>query len=621
LPSGSVVGGAFALGALGALALARKRRRHAYRYQQPLPGRRLTAEPLGPALHALVDAVQAPSDEPTKVAPVIEAVPADDDSDHRERPDFIEIGTRDDEVVSAMLSELAGISFVGDHADWVVRQLVCELFIRSGPLAAEVCTTEGVIERLFPGIDATTTARGVPGLRIVSSDEAVCSLLEGEITARTHRFAFDDAPDVLAYRRTFSWDPMPTVIALVEEIGEAIADRWRAVIEQGPRLGLGVIVLNSRTRGERRVELTGWRATAVDPGLAVIDGVECFGIGPDEAGEIVKLHVDVEERPSSDDGGFAPYLAAGDEEPWPEPELAAFDENEPAPQSDAADDLFEEVAERNTLAAAPDAGSTTAPITIQVFGPYEIAVNGKVVGKGLRMVARELLAWHLLRPEGASIGAAVEGLWPDTDPAAVSNKFWRAASDLRTEIGAAAMPSSKLLEQAGDVYQLDGVAIDCDLWRFQTALRTAARADEAEAARQALREAVDSYGGEFLDGMEWFWVAPVREDLHRRALDAHLRLAELEAELGNPAGAETVLEAATEFDRYAEEPYRRLMTQQAERGRLDAVTATWRTLERRLAEIDVDAEATTLRCYRSLTVQAAPPRGGDESVRRLRRSS
>jgi DNA-binding SARP family transcriptional activator len=203
----------------------------------------------------------------------------------------------------------------------------------------------------------------------------------------------------------------------------------------------------------------------------------------------------------------------------------------------------------------------------------------------------------------------------------VSNKFWRAASDLRTEIGATAMPASKLLEQAGDVYQLDAAAIDCDLWRFQAALRTAARADEPSEARQVLRDAVDSYGGEFLDGMEWFWVAPVREDLHRRALDVHLRLAELEAELGNPTGAETVLEAATEFDRYAEEPYRRLMTLQAERGRLDAVTATWRTLERRLAEIDVDAEPTTLRCYRSLTALPAPSRGGDDSVRRLRRSS
>jgi DNA-binding SARP family transcriptional activator len=453
-------------------------------------------------------------------------------------------------------------------------------------------------------------------------------LLEGEVTARTHRFALDDAPDVLAYRRTFSWDPMPTVIALVEEIDGVFADRWRAIVEQGPRLGIGVIVLDARARGERRVELTGWRATAADPALALIDGVECFGIGPEEAGEIMKLHAEVEERPSSDVGNLAPHLLVGDyaeavsidDEPWPEPELAQFDENEPAPESGAVHDP-EQSAERNTPDAAPDAGSTTAPITIRVFGPYEIVVNGNVVGKGLRMVARELLAWHLLRPEGASIGVAVEALWPDTDPAAVSNKFWRAASDLRTEIGATAMPASKLLEQAGDVYQLDAAAIDCDLWRFQAALRTAARADEPSEARQVLRDAVDSYGGEFLDGMEWFWVAPVREDLHRRALDAHLRLAELEAELGNPTGAETVLEAATEFDRYAEEPYRRLMTLQAERGRLDAVTATWRTLERRLAEIDVDAEPTTLRCYRSLTALPAPSRGGDDSVRRLRRSS
>jgi hypothetical protein len=42
------------------------------------------------------------------------------------------------------------------------------------------------------------------------------------------------------------------------------------------------------------------------------------------------------------------------------------------------------------------------------------------------------------------------------------------------------------------------------------------------------------------------------------------------------------------------------MTLQAERGRLDAVEATWRRLERNLAEIDIDPENTTIRVHGSL---------------------
>jgi hypothetical protein len=48
------------------------------------------------------------------------------------------------------------------------------------------------------------------------------------------------------------------------------------------------------------------------------------------------------------------------------------------------------------------------------------------------------------------------------------------------------------------------------------------------------------------------------------------------------------------------------MTLQGERDRPDALAATWRLLERRLAEIDVDPEPATARLHRSLTTDAAP---------------
>lgn len=152
-----------------------------------------------------------------------------------------------------------------------------------------------------------------------------------------------------------------------------------------------------------------------------------------------------------------------------------------------------------------------------------------------------------------------------------------------------------------------GRMIGCDLWDFQTALGHAARAADDTAARAALQVAVDAYRGDFAGTADYLWAEPVRRDLHRRALDAHLRLAELDQRLGNPQAALVVLEKAVALDGVAEEPYRRLMTAQARLERPDAVKATWRALQRRLADLDLDSEPPTLRLYRSLTADPAPP--------------
>lgn len=119
--------------------------------------------------------------------------------------------------------------------------------------------------------------------------------------------------------------------------------------------------------------------------------------------------------------------------------------------------------------------------------------------------------------------------------------------------------------------------------------------------RAALHRAVDTYGGEFAAGTDYLWAEPVREDLHRRALDAHLRLAELEDVAHCPDAAIGILERAVGLDGCAEEPFRRLMTLQAGLGMTSSVRATWHQLQRNLAGLDVDSEPATARLYRQLT--------------------
>ena len=158
----------------------------------------------------------------------------------------------------------------------------------------------------------------------------------------------------------------------------------------------------------------------------------------------------------------------------------------------------------------------------------------------------------------------------------------------------------EVLEKTGEHYRAKPDEIGCDLWDFQVALSEAARAGDDATARRALRRAVEAYRGDLLEGTDDLWAGPVRADLHRRAIDAHLRLAELDEHAGNLPAAVEVLERVIELDRYAEEPYRRLMALHARCGRPDALSATWKLLRQRLAELDLDVEAASVNLYRSL---------------------
>ena len=161
--------------------------------------------------------------------------------------------------------------------------------------------------------------------------------------------------------------------------------------------------------------------------------------------------------------------------------------------------------------------------------------------------------------------------------------------------------------------------ITCDLWDFQAALGDAARAgDDRAGPRRAAPGRRRLPGRPAGRRAATPWVEPVRQDLHRRAVDAHLRLAELEDHAGHPDAAVAVLERVIDLDRYAEEPYRRLMALHAAHGRHDAVTATWQLLQRRLADLDVDVDEATARLYRTLT---APDPDAPTSTRPIRLSS
>lgn len=576
LPSGSVVAASFAAGVLSAIAIGRLRRRHGYRPSPPEPGRALGPPPLGPTIRRLAATLALPDDETDTadepLQSVEEAPPLpEDDAAHRERPDLLEIGERDGKSVTVMLSELAGVALHGAGADDVARAWVAALLTRCGSIAAEVLLTTDTMGRLFPGLGE------VPGIRVVEGSEQVVRILEAETLARTRKLDAEDLDDVVTYRQANPAEPIPSILAVLDAIPAGWATRLRSTLEVGSHLGIGAVFLDETEAAAIRLKLDHGRVAAAEPpGRAGhLVGGRLFSLDAAEATDALGALARAEFRPTSEENPEWTEVIERMEHPPP----AA----EPWPDT------------------AIGRSASEAPVAVRVLGPLTITVSGKTIGRGLRSVAKELLTFYLLRPEGATVEQAVDILWPDTDPSQVHRQFWTAAGNLRTRLREATGTEAKVLDQAGEVYRLDPEAISSDLWDFQHALADAARGPDDQAAAVALRRAVEAFGGELVQGSSWLWVEPAREDLHRRAVDAHLRLAELEERLDNPAAAEAVLERVVDLDRYGEEPYRRLMVLQAEGGRIDAVKATWRLLQRRLLDLDLDPDPSSGQLYRSLT--------------------
>jgi hypothetical protein len=109
---------------------------------------------------------------------------------------------------------------------------------------------------------------------------------------------------------------------------------------------------------------------------------------------------------------------------------------------------------------------------VRLLGAYTIQTVSGELRTGLRASARELLAYYLVQPDGASLEEAVEAMWPDTDPGRVRERFWTALGNLRSVLRAATGAGElKAITRDGVRYRVDQGLFAVDLWRFHGAWR------------------------------------------------------------------------------------------------------------------------------------------------------
>jgi DNA-binding SARP family transcriptional activator len=445
-------------------------------------------------------------------------------------------GERDGAEVALDLAESQGLVLHGPGADGVARAAVIGVLATREPASAVAM----VVGDLLPA------APPFPGLVQAPELDMVFEELTSEVARRAKMLVEEDVPDADAYRAKRPDVALPLTLVAVRDVGEADLIALRALFDDGARVGVSGIVVTGALDGGSAVAVgpDGVAVAAASPGP--LDGARLFSVEPDVASELLAV------------------LAA-----------ARTDGDHMQPVRDG-DDAF-----------VPATSHATAPVAVQLLGAYKIEVEGTEIRSGLRAKAKELLAFYLLHPEGASLDDCIEALWPEADPKRGSEWFWTALGNLRTKLRqATGQKELKIVDRDGDLYRIEDV-FDVDLWSLQHALKEGTDTKDDATRLAALDRAVADYAGDLLAGADWFWLETPREDLRQRMVDVLVWLGDRRWATGDARGAWAALQRALEVDPFAEQIYRRVMRLQAKLSRPDDADATFRRLQAKLLEIDL----------------------------------
>lgn len=554
LPAGSFVGLSLAAGISASLAAARLHRRRRRVPQPPQDGIALD-EPLATeSVRRLRRADLARRSRPAAVGPTgSRSLPTDGSAEPRKggMAAILSVGDRNGEGVELDLLTAGGVGLSGPGAAAVARSVIADFVSNASAHAAEVIVAgPPLAENLFPGVEPFV------GLDVAPNVEAAITRLEVELVHRTRLIDNNDDTDFSTYVEQNPAEPLPVVLLVAEDIRGGLRLRLDAVVSVGRRLGIGALVLSPpptmatiSVASDGSVEdITGHAA------LGRLGDADLFSLEPFDARELLGV------------------VAAG---------RGAFDD-------------VDSIADVTSESFAVEDTSAGGPVVVHLLGIYRIAVSGEEIRTGLRTKARELLAYLLLHPQGKSVEAIVDAIWPDADPTRGTEGFRTAVGNLRKVVRAkTGNQKAAVVERVGERYRLEVSLFECDLWRLEAALRDANLADNDALITAALERARKECAGHLLDGAYYEWAETQRERVRRQSVDALARLAQMMQDVNDHGAAAAVLEEAVRLDPYSEQMYRSLMSVQIRLGLTDSVEQTYKELEGRLSELDVDPEEST----------------------------
>jgi DNA-binding SARP family transcriptional activator/predicted ATPase len=237
-----------------------------------------------------------------------------------------------------------------------------------------------------------------------------------------------------------------------------------------------------------------------------------------------------------------------------------------------------------------------AHLTIRVLGPLQVTLDGESLGRFHSDKVRALLTYLCLEGDRPHRRERLAGLlWPDLPEGSARTNLRHALANLRQVIrDRQATPAYLLISRQTIQFNLRSDA-SVDALIFDSALQA------PHCPLGQLEEAVEPYGGEFLEGFSLpdssvfeEWLLLQRERYQRLVLDALHRLATGYALKGEYERALPFAWRQVDLDPWRERAHRQLMRLLALTGRRDEALAQYEACRRLLAEeLGADPSAAT----------------------------
>jgi DNA-binding SARP family transcriptional activator len=515
---------------------------------------------------------------------------------------------RDGSVVHVGLVSVGTLSVGGTEAEALARQVVLACAAQGSPEDVRI---------IFLGhVGGLRLAETLPNVSAYGWDDAAPTIrkIQTELLRRARLFFDEGIEDVWGHLAAHADERLPGLVVVAAEPPAALRGVVEAFGMEGPSLGAGLLPLGWRPAHSLMHAEVGSvseldllsdlpcprrllplvldedaAAQAVDVLLQAFPKAQDV-VPLSEASESEVLLVDT---PVPGDASSTPSSSGAPTQPGPptRSDVAPVPPGEPVtlPVSDPEDWPSEPSAPGQPEVPTPP----RSLVAVRCLGAFEVWRDERMLRKGWRNKAREILAYLIARPSGAPKERIVEELWPGIDPEEGSERFDRMTSELRSKVRGRD-DTGRYVDKEDDVFHLEPGAWWSDAWELERLVSEAEHEENADETVRKLQEATELYRGEFCQDYYYPWAEGVRERFRALTVRACGRLADLLSDRGQHDQAIAILDQGIAADPVCEDLSRRAMAIEASLGRRAAALARYRKLEARLdAEVSVEPDPET----------------------------
>lgn len=487
----------------------------------------------------------------------------------------------------------AGLSIEGHAAPDAVAQMMIGLAAGASPDDLQIVLLgAGLGLEVLPHVIASCGW---------SEAEPVLRELQVEFLRRARLLFEEGAEDIWAHIEASPDDRLPAILVVSGAPPAPLSSAVEALGREVPLLGGALIALGWPFPGAA-IHVQADDAIALETDLPIARRLRAFELAADDAKEALAMIRDAwaeplrEPAPAIDHESATPARPLEAEAPQPDLVSTAPTTLHPVPQRPASDPPLPG-SRLEIVRPLPPADVAT----VECLGSFHVKRGGRLVEKGWRTRAREMLAYLVAHPGGVPKDRLIELLWPEENLDRANREFDRAVHYIRRD-ARGPDDTRHYVDKILDSWRLVTDQWWVDAWEMLRLIDEAQRETEPDAKKERLKTAISLYRGEFCDDCYFPWAEPVRERFRNAFLRACAQFAELLADSGDLRQAIDVLDLALAQDPLCEDLARLAIRIEASAGRGMAAERRYDSLADTLRkELKVEPDPDTQALMRQIS--------------------